>query len=95
MQNPYSEDQLIEQPAISLLKQLGWETLDCYSEFSQVGGSPLGRETKSDVVLTSRLRPALKRLNPDASDAAVDAAIEELTRPPRRHEPTRRQSGDL
>ena len=81
MQNPYSEDQLIEQPAISLLGQLGWETLDCYSEFSQVGGSPLGRETKSDVVLTSRLRPALKRLNPDASDAAVDAAIEELTRP--------------
>ncbi len=81
MQNPYSEDQLIEQPAISLLGQLGWETLDCYSEFSQIGGSPLGRETKSEVVLTSRLRPALKRLNPDASDAAVDAAIEELTRP--------------
>ena len=81
MQNPYSEDQLIEQPAIGLLVELGWERLDCFDEFSQVGGSPLGRETKSEVVLTSRLRPALRRLNPDASDTAVGAAIEELTRP--------------
>ena len=81
MQNPYSEDQLIEQPAIALMADLGWERLDCFDEFSQVGGSPLGRETKSEVVLTSRLGPALQRLNPDASHAAVDAAIEELTRP--------------
>ena len=81
MQNPYSEDQLIEQPAIGLLKELGWARLDCFDEFSQVGGSPLGRETKSEVVLTSRLRPALRRLNLDAADTAVDAAIEELTRP--------------
>ena len=81
MQNPYSEGQLIEQPAIGLLEELGWERLGCFDEFSQVGGSPLGRETKSEVVLTSRLRPALRRLNPDACAAAVDAAIEELTRP--------------
>ena len=80
MQNPYSEDQLIEQPAIALLADLGWETLDCFDEFSQVGGSPIGRETKSEVVLTSRLHPALRRLNPDASEVAVDAAIEEITR---------------
>ena len=25
--NPYSEDQLIEQPTIALLKEIGWETL--------------------------------------------------------------------
>ena len=81
MQNPYSEDQLIEQPAIGLLVELGWERLDCFDEFSRIGGSPLGRDTKSEVVLTSRLRPALQRLNPDASHAAIDAAIEELTRP--------------
>ena len=81
MQNPYSEDQLIEQPAIALMADLGWERLDCFDEFSRIGGSPLGRDTKSEVVLTARLRPALRRLNPDASDAAVDEAIEELTRP--------------
>ena len=81
MQNPYSEDQLIEQPAIGLLVELGWERLDCFDEFSQVGGSPLGRETRSEVVLMSRLRLALRQLNPDASDTTIDVAIEELTRP--------------
>ena len=79
MQNPYSEDQLVEQPAIALLAEMGWETLDCYSEFDQ-GISPLSRENKGEVVLTMRLRAALERLNPDAPNAAVNAAMEELTR---------------
>ena len=77
--NPYSEDQLIEQPAINLLKEIGWETLNCYSEFEQTEESPLGRQTKSEVVLTARLEPALKRLNPTATDDAIAKAIEELT----------------
>ena len=77
--NPYSEDQLIEQPAINLLKEIGWEVLDCYSEFEQTEKSPLGRQTKSEVVLTARLKPALKRLNPTATDDAIAKAIEELT----------------
>ena len=76
---PYSEDQLIEQPAIGLLEDIGWETLNCQSEFNQVEKSPLGRQTKSEVVLTARLEPALKRLNPDATPDAIDKAIEELT----------------
>ena len=79
MQTPYSEDQLIEQPAIALLAGMGWKTLDCYDEFKQ-GSSLLGRENKGEVVLTTRLRAALERLNPDASTTAIDAAIEELTR---------------
>ena len=79
MPNPYSEDQLVEQPAIALLEDLGWETLDCYAEIDQ-GASPLGREHRGEVVLTMRLRAALERLNPDASFAAVNAAIEELTK---------------
>ena len=79
MQNPYSEDQLVEQPAIALLAGMGWETLDCYGEFDQ-GISPLVRENKGEVVLITRLRAALARLNPDASNAAVNAAMEELTR---------------
>ena len=78
MQNQYNEDQLVEQPAIALLASLGWETLDCYDEFDQ-GSSPLGRENRGEVVLTTRLRAALERLNPDASREAIDGAIEELT----------------
>lgn len=75
----YTEDSLVEQPAIALLGELGWETIDTYNEFDY-GASPLGRETKAEVVLTSRLCPALKRLNPDAPDEAIDQAVEELTR---------------
>ncbi|GCF08839.1 hypothetical protein KDI_24030 [Dictyobacter arantiisoli] len=45
-------------------------------------GSPgtLGRETTSEVVLIPRLRSALQRLNPGLSAAALEQAIEELTR---------------
>ena len=80
MQHSYSEDQLVEQPAIALLKELGWETRNCRNELAEGDSSPLGRETKSEVVLTARLESALTRLNPDASDTAIHAAIEELTR---------------
>ena len=75
----YTEDALVEQPAIALLGQLGWEVCHAYTEFDR-GASPLGRETRAEVVLTARLRPALRRLNPDATEAALEIAIEELTR---------------
>ena len=77
--NPYSEDQLIEQPAIGILEAMGWETLNCYSEFEQAEGSLIGRQTKSEVILTSRLRPTLVRLNPDATEDTITKAIEQLT----------------
>lgn len=80
MLNPYSEDQLIEQSAIALLNEMGWETANCFHEFNQAGGSPLGRENKSEVVLVSRLRPALESLNPDLSGDAIKLAIEEITK---------------
>ncbi len=75
----YSEDNLIEQPAINLLADLGWETYNAYGEFEQ-GQSPLDRENKSEVVLTARLRPELVKLNPDLPAKAIELAIEELTR---------------
>ena len=77
--NSYSEDELIEQPAIALLEEMGWETLNCYSEFDQ-GISPLDRKTKSEVILTDRLQAALQRLNLNATQDAITEAIEELTR---------------
>ena len=71
LNNQYSEDQLVEQTAIDLLAEMGWETLDCYDEFDQ-RSSPLGRENRGEVVLTARLRAALERLNPDAASEAID-----------------------
>jgi type I restriction enzyme R subunit len=76
----YTEDALIEQPAIAMFGELHWETANCFHEFEQAGGSPLGRETPSEVVLVSRLRPALEKLNPDLPAEAITKAIEELTR---------------
>ncbi len=78
MHNLYSEDELIEQPTIDLLTEIGWETRNCRSEFAQ-GDSSLGRKTKSEVVLTSRLHPALQHLNPDATQDTISEAIEKLT----------------
>jgi len=73
----YSEDTLVEQPAIELFHSLGWKTENCYRETFGPHGS-LGRETAAEVVLLSRLRPALEKLNPDLSPEAIDAAIEVL-----------------
>jgi len=79
MVDEYSEQALVEQPAIELFGELGWETADCFHEFDS-GRSPLGRETPAEVVLTSRLRAALEKLNPDLAAEAIGLAIEELTR---------------
>ncbi|MBI3740726.1 MAG: type I restriction endonuclease subunit R [Chloroflexi bacterium] len=76
--NDYSEDALVEKPAIDLFKQLRWETANCYDE--TFPNSFLGRETSAAVVLVSRLRPALQKLNPGLSSDAINTAIEELTR---------------
>ncbi len=77
--NDYSEDSLVEQPAIELLSKLGWQTANCfYEKFGENG--TLGRETSSEVVLLPRLRAALVDLNPDLPSEAIELAIEELTR---------------
>lgn len=75
----YSESELVEQPAIQLFAELGWETLSISEEVLGANGT-LGRDTKSEVVLTSRLRNALTRLNPSLPNDAIAAAIDELSR---------------
>lgn len=77
--HPYSEDQLVEQPAIGLLAHLGWQTL-CAREETFGPGGTLGRDTKGEVVLVPRLRAALVALNPGLPAKAVQAAIDELSR---------------
>jgi len=92
--HPYTENQLVEQPAIELFAELGWTTLsameeifDCVEPSLQAspigrGGTALslGRETRGEVVLVPRLREAMIRLNPSLPDDAIQTAIDELTR---------------
>lgn len=78
--NPYNEDHLVEQPALVLLAELGWQTACGLEEtFTPEGGS-LGRRDRREVVLLPRLRDALERLNPGQPAEAINAAIEELSR---------------
>jgi type I restriction enzyme R subunit len=79
MPHAYTEDQLVEQPAIGLFAELGWTTVSALEEIFGAGGT-LGRETTSEAVLVSRLRPALQRLNPALPPEAITLAVDELTR---------------
>ena len=76
----YTEDHLVEQPAIQLMQhELGWDVVNCYGEWDG-GTSDLERDGKREVVLVSRLWPALQRLNPDLPVAAIEGAVEEICR---------------
>lgn len=71
----YTEDQLVEQPAIGLLAELGWQTVSAVEETFGATGT-FGRETKGEVVLLSRLRTALERLNPGLPPEALATAVD-------------------
>jgi type I restriction enzyme, R subunit len=75
----YSEQELIELPAIEMLKKLGWGHINALYETLGPSGT-LGRDNQSEIILQSRLRIAFKRLNPDLPPEAYTLAFEELTR---------------
>jgi type I restriction enzyme R subunit len=75
----YTEDQLVEQPAIGLFSALGWQTVSALEESFGPGGT-LGRETRGEVVLVDRLRAALGKFNPALPPEAINTAIDELSR---------------
>ncbi|MFO0734807.1 MAG: type I restriction endonuclease subunit R [Labilithrix sp.] len=69
----------VEEAALELFTDLGWKVARVMDEtFGEKG--TLGRETKGDVVLFGRLRPALEKLNPKLPREAIDQAIDVLTR---------------
>jgi type I restriction enzyme, R subunit len=75
----FTEDQLIEQPAIALLAELGWSTVNALHEKLGADGT-LGRDNQGEVILLRHLRPALERLNPLLPLLAIEQAIAELTK---------------
>jgi type I restriction enzyme R subunit len=79
MPHAYTEDQLVEQPAIGLFAKLGWVTVSASEEAFGPAGT-LQRETKGEAVLVSRLSAALVQLNPALPPEAITTAIDELTR---------------
>jgi type I restriction enzyme, R subunit len=76
----YSEDELVEQPAIALFEELGWQHINAYQETPGASGT-LGRDNRAEVFLVGRLRAAIERLNPDMATEAIEDAIIEITKP--------------
>ncbi len=76
--SPDSED-AVEWSCLQKFQQLGWEPIHAYEE---IDGDPtlLGRQHHGEVVLTRYLLPAIKRLNPEIPDLALDEAVSRLTR---------------
>ncbi len=79
MPNTFTENHLVEQPAITLFGDLDWQTF-CATDEVLGTGTPLSRDTKSQVVLTARLSAVLYRLNPGIPEAAIRSAIDEIAK---------------
>ena len=75
----YTEDQLVEQPAIALFADMGWRTANAYQEHFGPDGT-LGRDNQGEVVLLRELRPALERLNTELPAEAIAQVVTELTK---------------
>ncbi|MGP5649738.1 hypothetical protein ACTXPO_14060, partial [Psychrobacter celer] len=65
MSYEYSEDGMVEEAAEEALTELGWKVVTAWKNEDFGKDSLLGREDRSEVVLTRELRHALVTLNPD------------------------------
>ncbi|MFH1023568.1 MAG: type I restriction endonuclease subunit R [Planctomycetota bacterium] len=79
MPHTFTEDHIVEQPAIELFAALKWKTAYALEEVFGADGT-LGRETKGEVVILPRLRATLVKFNPHLPSDAIAAAVDELTR---------------
>lgn len=79
MPSDFTENVLVELPAIQLFEDLGWASISAKDELFGPTGT-LGRETKSEVVLIPRLRATLQRLNPQLPPDAITSAFDEVVR---------------
>jgi len=76
MSYEYSEDGMVEEAAEEALTELGWQVVTAWKNETFGKDGLLGREDRSEVVLTRELRHALVTLNPDLPDTAYEQAIE-------------------
>lgn len=78
--NQFSEDNLVEQTVIKLIKET-WVEEDCHiNAFTDEEDARLEREHRGEVVLKKYLLPALQKINPSLPEDALQQAIGELTR---------------
>src|SRR5262249_11819494 len=79
MPSDFTENVLVELPAIQLFEELGWASVSAKDEVFGQNGT-LGRETKSEVILVPRLRAALEKHNSKVPADAITSAVGEVVR---------------
>ncbi|MDQ8039564.1 MAG: type I restriction endonuclease, partial [Rickettsiella sp.] len=82
MSDDYSEDKLVEGSAEQVLKELGWQVIYAWGKETFGDNGLLGRDNKSEVILTRYLRSALKKFNPDLPDTVYEQAIQHIIEQP-------------
>ena len=84
----YTEAELVEEPAIALLAELGWECVNAFGETFGPAGT-LGRDSRAEVILPHRLRDALRVLNPAVAENIREEALRVLMKDRGSMNPTR------
>lgn len=74
----YNEDNLIEQATADILRGLGWQVETAWHKETFGGNGTLGRENKSEIILSKYLLPALQKLNPNLPQEAYKEAINKI-----------------
>ncbi len=76
---PKTSESTLESSVLDWLQSLGYQT--GFAPELAPGTANPERESYQQVLLTQRLRAALRRINPDAPTAAIEGAIEKISTP--------------
>ena len=71
----YSENILVQESSGHTLEALGWEVAFAHNTESLGINGTFGRTSYKDILLTRRLIPALRKLNPWISEAQIDEVL--------------------
>ncbi len=78
--NQFSEDNLVEQTVIKLIKE-AWTDETCHiNAFIDAEDAKFGREHRGEVILKKYLLPALTKINPSLPEKALQQSVAEITR---------------
>ena len=78
MSNEYNEDNLVEQAASEILIDLGWKIETAWHNETFGTNGLLGRENKSEIILSKFLLPVLEKLNPNLPKSAYKDAYNKI-----------------
>lgn len=81
MPNFISEDAIEKEIVHKLVREYGYQSLNCYTQIPEDLNDRSGRGDKREVVLAQRLKAAALRLNPGIPEMAIDQALAVLTAP--------------